>query len=277
MAYPAGPGPYIPPQPRRGSTGALVMLVIGAVMLIGGGVTALLGARTVSNAGGGFVSDFEPVGGEVDVPEVPGVAATLDVTVREGSHSIYARFPGQPAAPGNEGGTDGPDTTTPLPTEFDIDLSVSGPGGEAVPLSGLSLAGFVDSQMGRVSVATFDVDQPGGYRITVTRKEVTGQNEARVTSVGVRRTNFGGEGFGEALAGGLAIGLGALIAMAGFPFFVAGGIWWLVSRSRANQTNGPLPGGWAPPGGWTPPPGSGGPYGSGPSGPPPPPPPPSSS
>lgn len=251
MAYPAGPGPYIPPPaprpPRR--HGALTVAYIGLAILALGGILfglGLLGITTGLEQGVG--SGARPVGSELNVPAEAGTSATLDVTLTEGGYSVYARLdsllePRQGSGPG-----EGPYT-------IDVDLALTGPDGEPVAMESRVIN--AGEALYSYQVRYITAPDSGTYRLTATRLP-SPEDHPNVTGVQIRQAGRG-DGMGRVLGGSLAMVLGVGAGIVGFLLFVIGGIWWLVARSGQNGR----PGSGAPPSGWPQPPGSGGPPGPG--------------
>ena len=128
MAYPAGPGPYIPspaPRPPR-RHGASTVLYIGLAVLVLGGITFVGGLYGISSGmEKGIGSGTTTIGSEIGVPETLGTSADLTVNLTADNYAIYVRY----------------DTLLETGAEsrpVDVDLTLAGPDGEPVPMESLS-------------------------------------------------------------------------------------------------------------------------------------------
>ncbi|HMJ78184.1 MAG TPA: hypothetical protein VK507_19540, partial [Iamia sp.] len=161
-----------------------------------------------------------------------------------------------------------PPSTTPDVADPELDVTVTGPDGEVVPVSG---AGFPfsypdhSSNLVLVEVVRFDADVAGTYTVAV--DQAPGSPPAVRAGVGPEIQYD--EALGKGFAGGGFLILGFLLGGMGGVLVLAGFIWLLISSSSTGKRPppdgppgqwGPPPGQWGPPPGqWGPPPGQWGP------------------
>ena len=239
------------------------MLVLGALLAVGGVAAWVVGAVFLDDAVGEVSTlSVEGSGGLEAEADVPG---ELDVDLDIGGYTVYAIVPDPdgPASTTIPTPTDSaPPSTDPAFVEAELDVTVTGPDGEVVPVSD---AGFPftypdgTSGLMLVEVVRFDADVAGAYTVAVDQVE----GSPPVVRAGVGPEIQYDEALGKGLTGGGFLILGFFLGGVGGVLLLAGFIWLLVSSSstgRRPPPYGPPPGQWGPPPGqWGPPPGQWGP------------------
>lgn len=213
MPHPQGRSPDPTRGPRVVFFVGLAILAVGIILFVAGlwGVT--------DGLEDGIGSDTHPVGSSLEVPEEPGASSSVDVNLTEERYLIFAEFE-MPLEPES------------FRSSPDVELAVTGPGGEPVVVEASELV--PTRALFNHQVASFHTDEAGIHELHVTRAEPTTEAETdlRATAVEIRRVERG-EGTGRVLAGATGTALGVLTGIVGFLLFVIGGIWWLIVSTKA--------------------------------------------